>query len=52
MSYHVEETRFEKLPDKIIVREDGYMGAYRDYGEPIVDYVYQLVAIKRKDGGE
>ena len=41
MGYHVEKDRFEELPDSIIVREDGYMSAYRQDGEPIVDYVYE-----------
>ena len=42
MSYHVEVPRseFKELPDRILVREDGYLGAYKFYGEPIVDYWY------------
>ena len=42
MSYHVEQQRFGELPDQIVVREDGYMDAYKNEGEPIVDYVYTL----------
>lgn len=42
MSYHVENPRFKELPEQLIVREDGYMDAYRNEGEPIVDYVYTL----------
>ena len=42
MSYHVEQQQFEELPDKIVVHEDGYYGAWKYYGEPIVDYVYTL----------
>ena len=42
MSYHVEQQRFGELPDKIVVREDGYMYAHKNEGEPIVDYVYTL----------
>lgn len=42
MSYHIEVPRsgFKELPDRILVREDGYLGAYKFYGEPIVDYWY------------
>ena len=49
MSYHVETSRFRELPDRIIVREDGYMSAYKNEGEPIVDYIYRLVEVKRKE---
>lgn len=40
MSYHIKGTRFKELPDKIIVREDGYMSAWKQESVPIVDYVY------------
>ena len=41
MSYHIEgDGRFKNLPERILVREDGYMTDYRFYGEPIVDYWY------------
>ena len=40
--YHVTKDRFDRLPERIIVREDGYMDAYKNYGEPIIDYVYTL----------
>ncbi len=42
MSYHIEvpHSGFKELPDRILVREDGYLGAYKFYGEPIVDYWY------------
>lgn len=42
MSYHVESPRFKELPEQLIVREDGYMDAHKNEGEPIVDYVYTL----------
>ena len=41
--YHVEPEylhSMKKLPDRILVREDGYLGAYKYDGEPIVDYWY------------
>lgn len=42
MGYHIEASRsgFKELPDRILVREDGYLGAYKFDGEPIVDYWY------------
>lgn len=40
MSYHVEKTRFDELPAEIVVREDGYLYDYRNFGTPIVDYIY------------
>lgn len=41
MSYHIEgDGGFKNLPERILVREDGYMGAYKFYGEPIVDHWY------------
>lgn len=40
MSYHVVQHSFDELPETIIVREDGYLYAYKNDGEPIVDYVY------------
>lgn len=48
-SYHIEASRsgFKELPDRILVREDGYLGAYKFDGEPIVDYWY--VPEKRVD---
>jgi len=42
MSYHVENPRIKELPEQLIVREDGYMDAYKSEGVPIVDYVYTL----------
>ena len=41
MSYHVEKSKFKELPDKIVVHEDGYYGAWKYHGEPVVDYVYE-----------
>lgn len=41
--YHVEPEylhSMKNLPDRILVREDGYLGAYKYDGEPIVDYWY------------
>lgn len=38
--YAIEQSRFEDLPDKIIVREIGYMDSYKNESKPIVDYVY------------
>lgn len=54
MGYHVEAPRsgFKELPDRILVREDGYLGAYKFDGEPIVDYWYvpeQLVDELRQE---
>lgn len=42
MGYHIEASRsgFKELPDRILVREDGWLGAYKFDGEPIVDYWY------------
>lgn len=42
MGYHIEASNFgfKELPDRILVREDGYLGAYKFDGEPIVDYWY------------
>lgn len=42
MSYHIEDARgpFNELPERILMREDGYLGAYKFHGEPIVDYWY------------
>ena len=42
MGYHIESSRsgFKELPDRILVREDGWLGAYKFDGEPIVDYWY------------
>lgn len=41
MSYHVKgDVRFKDLPERILVREDGYMTAYVFEGEPIADYWY------------
>lgn len=42
MGYHIEASRsgFKELPDRILVRENGYLGAYKFDGEPIVDYWY------------
>lgn len=40
MSYHVMQTAFEELPKRIVVREDGYMDAYKQEDIPITDYVY------------
>lgn len=42
MGYHIEASRsgFKELTDRILVREDGYLGAYKFDGEPIVDYWY------------
>lgn len=41
MSYHIEGNgRLKNLPERILVREDGYMAAYKFDGEPIVDYWY------------
>lgn len=42
--YHVEaEYRhsMKDLPDRILVREDGYLGAHKYHGEPIIDYWYK-----------
>lgn len=41
--YHVEPGylhSMKNLPDRILVREDGYLGAYKYDGEPIIDYWY------------
>ena len=42
MSYHIEDARgsFNELPERILMREDGYLGAYKFHGEPIIDYWY------------
>ena len=40
--YHVTKDRFDGLPERIIVREDGYLDAYKNEGIPIVDYAYTL----------
>ena len=42
MSYHVENQpiTYNELPEKILMREDGWYGAYKYYGEPVVDYWY------------
>ena len=41
MGYHVEsETSFEELPERILVRKDGWLGAWRFYGEDWTDYWY------------
>ena len=42
MGYHIEASSFgfKELPDRILVREDGWLGAYKFDGEPIVDYWY------------
>lgn len=42
MSYHIEshDRLFHELPDRILVREDGYLSAYKFEGKPIVDYWY------------
>lgn len=42
MGYHIEASRsgFKELPDRILVREDGWLGAYKFDGEPIADYWY------------
>lgn len=41
--YHVEPEyvhNMKDLPDRILVREDGYLGAYKYDDEPIIDYWY------------
>ena len=42
VSYHIEPEYcrhlLPKLPERILMREDGYLGAYRFHGEPIKDY--------------
>lgn len=42
MSYHIEDARgsFNEPPERILMREDGYLGAYKSHGKPIVDYWY------------
>lgn len=44
VSYHIEpeycRPLLPKLPERILMREDGYLGAYRFHGEPIKDYWY------------
>ena len=38
--YHVVEKSFKELPDRITVREDGYLSGYKMEGLPIVDHIY------------
>ena len=41
MSYHIESNySFEELPERILVRETGWLGALRFHDEPVVDYWY------------
>ena len=54
MSYHVEGVRFgfKELPERILVREDGYLSAHKYDGEPIVDHWYvpeQKAVVRCKD---
>lgn len=52
MSYYVcnNGRKYDELPDRIPVREVGWLGANRFYGEPIIDYWYvpeeQITALK------
>jgi hypothetical protein len=41
-TYHIEghHDTYHELPDKILMREDGWYCAYKFDGEPIVDYWY------------
>jgi len=42
MSYSIEngDRSFKELPERILMREDGWYGAWWLYDEPIVDYWY------------
>lgn len=42
MSYYVcnNNRHYDELPERIPVREVGWLGANRFYGEPIIDYWY------------
>lgn len=46
--YHVHGyDSYAKLPDEIVLREDGYRGAWREDGTPIIDYVYEFAGVRR-----
>ena len=40
MAYFVLDVHFEEMPDRVVLREVGYMSALKDEGMPIKDYVY------------
>lgn len=41
LGYHIHSiSSFKKLPDEIVIREDGWLDAKKEEGAPVVDYIY------------
>lgn len=50
LGYHIHSiSSFKKLPDEIVIREDGWLDAYKNDGVPIMDYIYRCTGVQEHE---